>query len=166
MRSYDKEDETRLISPLLDLLAEHKLDFHGTFRLLTSFQPSLVNLPSDGGDSAELDAYVARILALSGEPQFLNREKAAGDVRDWLQRYGARIEKEHSEWAGGEATEGRVDAERRQVARAANPRFVLRQWVLEEVIKKVEEDAESGKRVLRKVLKVRSLPFRVLDHPR
>jgi uncharacterized protein YdiU (UPF0061 family) len=36
-----------------------------------------------------------------------------------------------------------------------NPRFVLRQWVLEEVIAKVEEDAVSGRRILAKVLKVR-----------
>ena len=48
-----------------------------------------------------------------------------------------------------------LDAARERAARAANPRFVLRQWVLEEVIKKVEEDMDNGKRILAKVLQVR-----------
>ena len=41
--------------------------------------------------------------------------------------------------------------------RAANPRFVLKQWVLEEVIRKVESDPGTGKRVLAKVLQVSSI---------
>ncbi|OCH95411.1 UPF0061-domain-containing protein [Obba rivulosa] len=159
LRRYEKEDETKLIGPLLDLLAEHKLDFHGTFRLLTSFRPSLVQDQPGKGDSTEADAYISRILALSGEPQFLDRNKAAGDMRDWLRRYAARIASERGEWAGAEGADGRIDAERRQTARAANPRFVLRQWLLEEVIKKVEEDAQSGKRVLRKVLQMACNPY-------
>ncbi|EMD34084.1 hypothetical protein CERSUDRAFT_117594 [Gelatoporia subvermispora B] len=152
LRKYEKEDETRIISPLLDLLGEHKLDFHGTFRLLATFRPSLVQ----EGASAELAGYISTILSLTGEPQFLNREKAAGDARDWLQRYAARIESERGEWAGAE---GHFDEARAQAARAANPRFVLRQWVLEEIIKKVESDAEGGKRIIRKVLQMACSPF-------
>ena len=34
-----------------------------------------------------------------------------------------------------------------------NPRFVLRQWVLEEIIQRVEDPA-SGKRALAKILEV------------
>ncbi|OCH87311.1 hypothetical protein OBBRIDRAFT_837492 [Obba rivulosa] len=50
-----------------------------------------------------------------------------------------------------------IDAERRQrqAARAANPRFVLQQWVLEEVIRKVL----NGKRVLRQVLQMACNPY-------
>jgi len=51
----------------------------------------------------------------------------------------------------GEDWEGRREEE----MRGANPRFVLRQWVLEEVIKRVDEDWESGKGILAKVLEVR-----------
>ena len=47
-----------------------------------------------------------------------------------------------------------MDAERERAMRAANPRFVLRQWVLEEVIRRVEADADSGKRVLAKTLQL------------
>ena len=39
--------------------------------------------------------------------------------------------------------------------KSVNPRFVLRQWLLEEVIKKVEEDSKTGKQVLAKVFQVR-----------
>jgi len=40
-----------------------------------------------------------------------------------------------------------------------NPRFVLRQWVLEEVIKKVEKDPDSGKKILGKVLQMACNPY-------
>ena len=43
--------------------------------------------------------------------------------------------------------------------RLVNPRFVLRQWLLEEVIRRVERDSTSGKRVLAKVLHVCDLPY-------
>ena len=42
---------------------------------------------------------------------------------------------------------------RRKVIRGTNPRFVLRLWVLEEVIKKVEGDWKNGRRSLAKVLR-------------
>ena len=51
-----------------------------------------------------------------------------------------------------------MDKEREAAGKAANPRFILRQWLLEEVIKKTEKDSLSGRRVLAKVLHVRSFP--------
>jgi len=53
-----------------------------------------------------------------------------------------------------------MDAERAKAAKAVNPRFVLRQWLLEEVIAKVERDVDSGKRVLAKVLQMAAHPFK------
>lgn len=52
-----------------------------------------------------------------------------------------------------------MDAEDLHVAREkemknVNPRFVLRQWLLEEVIERVERETQSGKRVLAKVMHV------------
>ena len=61
-------------------------------------------------------------------------------------------ESERGEWSSND-----VDDQREKAAKSANPRFILRQWVLEEVIRKVERDADSGKRLLGKVLKVRFL---------
>jgi len=85
----------------------------------------------------------------------MEREKAVKDLTEWLEMFAKRIESERHEWAVYED----MDVEREREAKAANPRFVLRQWVLEEVIRKVEQDADSGKRVLAKVLEMSCNPF-------
>ncbi|KAH9919349.1 hypothetical protein B0H21DRAFT_702205 [Amylocystis lapponica] len=154
LRRLDTTDERDLVRPLLDLMSENKLDFHGTFRRLSFFRPSAASTDS------ELDAFVATILALTPEPQRIDREKATSDWCAWLKLYAARIESERTEWASQEsAADVDVDAERERAACAANPRFVLRQWVLEEVIQKMEQDIDSGKRIMRKVLQMACSPF-------
>lgn len=69
---------------------------------------------------------------------------------EWLETYKRRIEDERDDWKEHEDW----SLKRVQEGQKANPRFVLRQWVLEEVIKKVEEDHVKGKRILAKVLEV------------
>jgi len=148
LRRYDADDESTLSRPLLDLLAEHKLDFHGTFRRLVFFRPSM--LSEDG----QCDSFIINILELSGEPQNLDRDKAIGDCRDWLTRYAARIKSEAEDWSADN-----IDDERERAMQLANPRFVLRQWLLEEVIRNVERDVDSGKRLLGKVLQMACKPY-------
>ena len=133
-------------------MADHRLDFHSTFRRLAYFRPSMVQ-SADGAeaDNSALDEYVKSLLALTLEPQMVDTTSATAAWKSWLRTYAERIESEKGEWAG----ESDVDAARERAARAANPRFVLRQWVLEEVIKKVEGDMDNGKRILAKVLQVR-----------
>ena len=107
---------------------------------------------------SHLESLIAKLLAATPDPQRLDHGEATSDWLAWLDKYARRIESERGEW--GED----VDVERERAARGANPRFVLRQWVLEEVIKKVERDADSGKRVLAKVMHVRSfISFFVCD---
>ena len=100
---------------------------------------------------SSIEALITKLLAATPDPQHLDHRQATSDWLAWLDKYARRIGSEREEW-GLE-----VDGEREKAARAANPRFVLRQWVLEEVIKKVEQDADSGKRVLAKVMHVCSL---------
>ena len=91
-----------------------------------------------------------------------NRE----DWTPWLRKFAARIEKDKGEWTSKDDTTGEQDKwyERRtEETLRANPRFILRQWVLEEVIAKVERDPVSAKRVLAKVLEVRYGEFLVLS---
>ncbi|CCL98178.1 uncharacterized protein FIBRA_00172 [Fibroporia radiculosa] len=149
LRRLDSRDEAQLSRPLLDLMYEHKLDFHGTFRRLVFFRPS-------APDGAR-DAFISSVLKLCGEPQIINREKATKDLGAWLTRYAARIEEEREEWLLGQGEE--AFAEREHSMKTANPRFVLRQWVLEEVIRHVEQDVDSGKRLLDKVLQMACNPF-------
>ena len=145
MRRIDKDDESKLARPLLSIMEDHSLDFHGTFRRLCFFKPSMAS------SEESLKAFIESLLALSSETERLDRIRAHSDWTEWLRKYAARIESERDYWDG---VEGDVDAAREREAKGANPRFVLRQWLLEEVIKKVEVDAESGKRVLGKVLHV------------
>ncbi|KZT07649.1 UPF0061-domain-containing protein [Laetiporus sulphureus 93-53] len=156
LRRLQEDDEATLFRPLLDLLSEHKLDFHGSFRRLAFFRPSITDDPRN--------ALISSILALSGEPQNLDREKATHDLRAWLRLYGERIEGEREEWTRGSELqngdrEADVDAQRERTMKEANPRFVLRQWVLEEVIKNVERDVDDGKHLLAKVLQMACKPF-------
>lgn len=133
--------------PLLALLEEHALDFHGTFRALARFAPG-------AGAEAE-EALIVRLLALCGAPEPLDRAAASAAWRAWLAAYTQRIASEREEWTDAGDAGADVDAARGVAMRAANPRFVLRQWLLEEVIAHVERDAASGKRVLAKVMHVR-----------
>ncbi|KZT73166.1 UPF0061-domain-containing protein [Daedalea quercina L-15889] len=148
LRRYDASDEAELCRPLLDILGEHKLDFHGTFRALCVFRAST--------DEATRSLFIDRLLSLCGTPHNLDMSKAVDDWRAWLGKYAARIENERAEWV----REGEdADEARKREMRSANPRFVLRQWVLEEVIRNVERDVDSGKRLLAKVLKMACSPF-------
>ncbi|KAK7690812.1 hypothetical protein QCA50_005912 [Cerrena zonata] len=139
LRQIDKEDEGNLSRPLLNLMGDHRLDFHSTFRRLAYFRPSIIQ-PEN---KEILETYISSILALTPEPNL-----------------SSVIERERNEWVK-DGAEGEVDLDsaREKEAKEANPRFVLRQWVLEEVIKAVEKDASSGKRILRKVLQMACRPF-------
>jgi len=150
LRRQDKSDEHDVFKPLLEIMQDHKLDFHSTFRKLSSFRPSVLLAPSQ----ALLENFIKN-LALSPDTDAMDPTKATTDWLAWLEKYAGRIESEREEWVG----EDDVDAAREKATKGANPRFVLRQWVLEEVIAKVERDAETGKRLLAKVLQMACNPF-------
>jgi uncharacterized protein YdiU (UPF0061 family) len=136
---------------LLALLADHKLDFHLTFRHLTRFRPALLLSP---------DAFIDTLLRFTSTGDVPQVDESSKQWKNWLEKYAARIESEKEEWVGAsESSEGDWLALREEEARLANPRFVLRQWVLEEVIAKVEADAQNGRHVLAKVMQVS--PFAV-----
>ena len=129
---------------MLTLLADHKLDFHLTFRHLTRFRPALLS---------SSDAFIDTLLRFTSTGDVPRRDEASKEWKDWLEKYAARIEGEKEEWVSA-SSEGDWQAQREKDARLANPRFVLRQWVLEEVIAKVEADAQNGRPVLAKVMQV------------
>lgn len=54
------------------------------------------------------------------------------------------------------------ERERETYMRNYNPRFVLRQWVLEEVIKICGQDPTKGKRILAKVMEVCNYRFFIM----
>lgn len=97
-----------------------------------------------------MELYAARLTPEALVTSMEARERTLKEWVEWLKIYSKRIEEERDEWS----EYGDWILAREQAGRNANPRFVLRQWVLEEVIKKVEDDHVSGKRLLAKVLEV------------
>jgi len=129
-------------------MEEHDLDFHSTFRKLSAFRPGYIQ-----DNDEKLDVFISHLL--ESTPRKLDKARASSDFKVWLTKYSNRISEEREEW--GSTSQQEVDALREKEMNGANPRFVLRQWVLEEVIAKVEKDAVSGRRILAKVLKVHFL---------
>jgi serine/tyrosine/threonine adenylyltransferase len=153
LRRQENTDESKIFAPLLNIMREHKLDFHLTFRKLSFFRTSFLQPPADEDETSSTktpaEKFIGELLASSPEIERMDYAKATGDWLAWLEGYAQRIESDRSEWTGD------VDVERENAAKSANPRFVLRQWLLEEVIARVEGDIDSGKTLLAKVLHVR-----------
>jgi uncharacterized protein YdiU (UPF0061 family) len=146
-------------------MAEHGMDFHGTFRTLARFRPGWMkeeaktaSVAAEDNADAPLAAFLARLLAQAPDQERLDRACASKELIAWLEVYAQRVEGEAEEWTTDDSAKDQVDVDeqRERAALAANPRFVLRQWVLEEVISRVEADAVGGRRVLAKVLHVRA----------
>ncbi|ETW83014.1 hypothetical protein HETIRDRAFT_315131 [Heterobasidion irregulare TC 32-1] len=154
LRRLLQDDDATLIRPLLRILESQKLDFHLSFRHLTTFRPSLLAV-----ESAALDQFVDGLLDYTSDSQSIQRDEAVRSWKRWLEKYAARIEAEKDAWVDDDAAAFSLDERRERETKAANPRFVLRQWVLEEVIGKVEKDPKSGKRVLAKVMQMACSPF-------
>ncbi|KAK0233872.1 hypothetical protein IW262DRAFT_1452426 [Armillaria fumosa] len=127
LRRQDESDESTIIRPLLRIMQDQALDFHGTFRALSK------------------GAVVEKLLGANKD------DESRKDWERWVGTYEARVESEKDEWFS--------PAERLEEMKKANPRFILRQWVLEEVIAKVEKDPDTGKRVMAKVLQMACSPF-------
>ncbi|KAF6757235.1 hypothetical protein DFP72DRAFT_892062 [Ephemerocybe angulata] len=157
----ESSDERTLFKPLLNLMESHRLDFHSTFRILSSFKAAWIPTSESGTTSPELDALISRILSVTPEPERLDTETAKKEFLGWLKAYAERIQGEHADAAAlsWDPDFSKAEEQRFTEMRAANPRFILRQWVLEDVIKRVERDHDSGKRVLAKVMQMACNPF-------
>ena len=153
LRRQDPTDEIKIIRPLLDLLERYEVDFHSTFRTLSSFKPSLIKDLSLSEPSEDLQSFANKILEVSPSPK-VNDSAALQDLIKWLHCYAQRIEGEREDWKEAED----IDVCRKKEMKGVNPRFVLRQWLLEEVIERVERDPQSGKRVLAMVMQVSFVP--------
>ncbi len=138
-------DPDNLIRPLLDLMRDYKLDFHSTFRRLCFFRPSMLAAPDS---EIALKAFVESLFSASFEG---DKESASKEWSEWLRKLAARVSGEKVK-----STDDVVafEGKREKAMLRANPRFVLRQWVLEEIIKRVQDDVHVGKRALAKVHEV------------
>jgi len=146
----NSNDPDNLIRPLLDLMRDYKLDFHSTFRRLCFFRPSMLTAPDSENT---LQAFIESLFSASFEG---DKENAGKEWTEWLRKLAARVSEEKVK-----STDDVVafEGKREKAMARANPRFVLRQWVLEEIIKRVQDDVHVGKRALAKVHEMATKPF-------
>ncbi|SCV75009.1 BQ2448_8038 [Microbotryum intermedium] len=135
-----READFDLVSSLLDLMELHSLDFHSTIRLLSQF-PSTTSSPS-------FSKYLDLILPSDSK---MIPTTARGEWTKWFDRYTQRL-----------TAEGELSStERRKAMDGVNPRFVLRQWVLEETIERLahQDPDKMDLGALERVLHMSEEPF-------
>jgi uncharacterized protein YdiU (UPF0061 family) len=135
----------------LALLERRELDYPSTLRHLARFQPALLK-PEN---STDLQKLLDEIDMTSQCSKLEETNATRDEWKQWLETFAKRIEDDRQAWLNDNVSGDKWLQERREEMEAANPRFILRQWVLEEVIAKVEKDPISGRRVLAKILEVR-----------
>lgn len=143
LRDSREDDMDTVLTPLLEMLEEVELDYQHFFRRLGGVR----GVCGVSGWSDEVGMEVAGRFLQEGEHRELSVVDAKKRVLEWLKIYAARIGEE------GEQQE----EERLKGMKKVNPNFVPRNWVLEEIIKRVEKDGE--KEVLEKVMKMVERPF-------
>jgi uncharacterized protein YdiU (UPF0061 family) len=122
----------------LQILANIELDFHSALRALCAFQPSMLK----DERTADLEAVLDRMVE-TAKPN--KRSEGKDALKPWFKQYASVIEQDRALWeSAGDKWEESRSAEMRGV----NPRFVLRQWLLEETIKKLEHGSGLARRKL------------------
>ncbi|GAA5991094.1 hypothetical protein JCM10908_006535 [Rhodotorula pacifica] len=147
-----EEEDFQLVSRWLDLLAQSELDFTASHRLLSQFVST-----SDSSFDRFLDAFLPSTTTTdpTGSTKSTN---ARSDWTGWFKSYEERLAREGSIAAG----------DRRQRMDRVNPRFCLRQWVLEETIRKCDrspQGPEGGIEQLERVLHMSLNPFESYGEP-
>jgi serine/tyrosine/threonine adenylyltransferase len=136
-KSFHSADHENLYTTLLDLLEECELEYNAFFRKLGGF-------PLFGPyTKADLERFFPRVQSFAPRKSV---KDGVQDVAAWLEKYKARLE-----------IEGSVnDIERQKKMDKVNPKFILKNWVMDEVI----NDAKNGNyELLEKVKQMALEPF-------
>ncbi|KAL1411379.1 hypothetical protein Q8F55_002335 [Vanrija albida] len=160
LRTYQDSDDRDVVQDFLSLLRAHGADFHASLRELSNFEPSKID------DDAYRRAYAKRWVANTTiDLQSDSAMRAEEGITAWLRVYAARASApaEKAAW-DKDAPDGEWEAIRTVAMRAVNPRFVLRQWLLEETIKNVDDklkanDVPGARKTLARVLDLATQPF-------
>ncbi|GAA5860929.1 hypothetical protein JCM3774_003191 [Rhodotorula dairenensis] len=151
-----EDGDFQLVSRWLDLLALSELDFTASHRLLSQFVST-----SDSSFERFLDAFLpaSTVVDPTGSTKWIN---ARSDWTGWFKSYEDRLA---SDAEGDKLTS---PAERRRRMNRVNPRFCLRQWVLEETIRKCDREPDGpggGLEQLERVLDMSLHPFEAYGEP-
>ncbi|KAI8141166.1 hypothetical protein BJV82DRAFT_518828 [Fennellomyces sp. T-0311] len=140
--STPSSDMNDVVIPLLDWMTEYEIDFHRFFRTLSTYEIT------DAGEEKDAETHKIEVI-----PRDMSRaEESKTTLKPWLAIYRHRV-----------LSEGTPDhADRQRRMNSVNPRFVLRNWVAEEVINAFETDRDDAKEILRSCLEGCLYPFK--DH--
>lgn len=139
LRDVQPGDMDSLFTPLLELLEAVELDYHHFFRRL-SHMPVLTGTPEQ-----KLE-WAGTFLQQDGAHGGFEKEVALEMITDWLQLYVDRLR-----------TEDVPEEDRMRAMAAMNPNFIPRNWVLEEIIARVEKGGD--REVLGAVMELVQRPF-------
>ncbi|KAM0276708.1 hypothetical protein ACHAQH_006476 [Verticillium albo-atrum] len=145
LRTFVDSDFDDLFSGLLDAMDDVKLDFNHFFRRLSSTPVADLETKEKRLEAAE------RFFHKEGATGGTSDDKARERVAGWLEKWRARVVED---WSG---QPGEWDADRIKAMKAVNPNFVPRNWVLDEIIRRVEKDGERD--VLRRAMHMALHPF-------
>jgi hypothetical protein len=112
-----KEEDGSLIQDLLALMQQSRVDYTSFFRALGGFATLSLTLPLQGGGEGEGSPGCLRDFFL---------DRSAFDA--WAMRYAARLREESGQ-----------DAERRQRMNRVNPKYVLRNYLVQIAIEKAQQ---------------------------
>lgn len=146
LKTCKESDMEVLYSELLDTLEALELDFNHAFRRLSYISTEEIDSEEKRKDVAGRFFHKEGLSGLAG-----SEEDARARIAKWLEQYRQRV---LEDWPNSpEAKEERLAA-----MKAANPKFVPRSWILDELIERVEKKGE--REVLHRVMNMALEPFR------
>ncbi|KAJ9073619.1 hypothetical protein DSO57_1014396 [Entomophthora muscae] len=149
---WKETDKEQILNPLLKLLEVCHLDYHIFFRSLGEISNYIIEQKSEITSTHPAAAMlIAKIFpgpnSLSYSQEALSLASTHSDWISWLKNYAIRLAEDNSE-----------DVPSKKMSKA-NPRFVLRNWIAQEVISALQE-TPSNRAPLQEVYDfVVSFPF-------
>ncbi|CAM0139868.1 hypothetical protein VKS41_007212 [Umbelopsis sp. WA50703] len=140
LATTDSSDMENVIGPLLHWMGEYRIDYHKFIRSLSDYQIT------EDGEEKDADNAIERLNITSA---LKKEDKAKEDLKPWLSIYRHRI------------LLSKLDNEqRKQKMDSVNPRFVLRNWIAQEVCAAFDEKSEDeASAMLESCLRACTNPF-------
>jgi uncharacterized protein YdiU (UPF0061 family) len=143
LKVFKEEDFESLFSELLDIMEALELDFNHFFRRLSHF--SIADLEVNDARKEKARVFFHDEGVTGGH----NDDAARTRISNWLGKWQTRV---YEDWGPNPD-----DAARQQAMKSVNPNFIPRGWVLDELIKRVENGGE--REILDRVLNMALHPF-------
>lgn len=144
LKSQKQSDFDTLYSQLLDSMEALELDFNHFFRRLSSVKLADIADQPSRENTALIFAHSEGVTGLNQDQDSLKQKIGA-----WLALWHDRVKED---WTDDNGDEKRIEA-----MKSANPNFVPRNWLLDEIIERVEK--RGDRTILGTVMNMALSPF-------